>query len=62
MMATTTAAGRLEEVLGLGVKVVSISGAKGKRLLETQQWKSRAYRQARSERSAIESLVFTLKL
>jgi hypothetical protein len=51
----------LEEVLGLGVKVVSISGAKGKRLLEAQQWKSRPYRQARAERSAIESLVFTLK-
>jgi hypothetical protein len=50
-----------EEVLGLGVKVVSISGAKGKRLLEAQQWKSRPYRQARAERSAIESLVFSLK-
>ena len=50
-----------EEVLGFGVKVVSISGAKGKRLLEAQQWKSRPYRQARAERSAIESLVFTLK-
>jgi hypothetical protein len=50
-----------EEVLGLGVKVVSISGAKGKRLLEARQWKSRPYRQARAERSAIESLVFTLK-
>src|SRR6202140_5078739 len=50
-----------EEVLGLGVEVVSISGAKGKRLLEAQQWKSRPYQQARAERSAIESLVFTLK-
>jgi hypothetical protein len=50
-----------EEVLGLGVKVVSIGGAKGKQLLEAQQWKSRPYRQARAERSAIESLVFTLK-
>ena len=49
-----------EEVLGLGVEVVSISGAKGKRLLEAQLWKSRPYRQARAERSAIESLVFTL--
>jgi hypothetical protein len=50
-----------EEVLGLGVKVVSISGAKGKKLIEAQQWKSQPYRQARAERSAIESLVFTLK-
>ena len=50
-----------EEVLGLGVEVVSISGAKGKKLIEAQLWKSRPYRQARAERSAIESLVFTLK-
>jgi hypothetical protein len=51
----------LEEVLRVGVKVVSISGAKGKKLIEAQQWKSQPYRQARAERSAIESLVFTLK-
>jgi hypothetical protein len=50
-----------EEVLGLGVQVVSISGAKGKKLIEAQQWKSQPYRRARAERSAIESLVFTLK-
>jgi hypothetical protein len=48
-------------VLGLGLKVVSISGAKGKKLIEPQQWKSQPYRQARAERSAMESLVFTLK-
>jgi hypothetical protein len=41
--------------------VVSISGAKGKKLIEAQLWKSQPYRQARAERSAIESLVFTLK-
>ena len=50
-----------EEVLGLGLKVVSISGAKGKKIIAAQQWKSRPYRQARAERSAMESLVFTLK-
>ncbi len=49
------------EVLSLGVKVVSISGAKGKKLIEAQAWKSPEYRRARAERSAIESLVFTLK-
>jgi hypothetical protein len=48
-------------VLRLGVKVVSISGAKGKKIIEARQWKSQPYRQARAERSAIESLVFTLK-
>ena len=51
----------LDEVLGLGVKVVSISGAKGKKLIEAPQWKSPEYRRARAERSAVESLVFTLK-
>jgi len=50
-----------EEVLSLGLKVVSISGAKGKKIIEAQKWKSQPYRQARAERSAIESLVFTLK-
>ncbi len=49
------------EVLELGVKVVSISGAKGKKLIEAPQWKSPEYRRARAERSAMESLVFTLK-
>jgi hypothetical protein len=43
------------------VGLVSISGAKGKKLIGAQQWKSQAYRQARAERSAIESLLFTLK-
>jgi hypothetical protein len=50
-----------EEVIELGLKVVSISGATGKKLIEAQQWKSKPYRQARAERSAMESLVFTLK-
>jgi hypothetical protein len=49
------------DVLSLGVKVASISGAKGKKIMEPEQWKSRAYRRARAERSAIESLMFTLK-
>src|SRR5271157_4136577 len=35
--------------------------AKGKKIIEARQWKSQPYRQARAERSAIESLVFTLK-
>jgi len=50
-----------DEVLGLGLKVVSISGAKGKKIIEAQQWKSQPYRQVRADRSAMESLVFTLK-
>jgi IS5 family transposase len=50
-----------EGVLGLGVKVASVSGAKGKKLIAPALWKSSPYREARAERSAIESLMFTLK-
>src|SRR5262245_36720108 len=42
-----------DEVLGLGLKVVSLGGAKGKKITEAQQWNSPPYRQARAERSAI---------
>lgn len=49
------------EVLALGVTVVSIGGAKGKKLIAAPEWKSALYREARAERSAMESLVFTLK-
>ena len=45
----------------LGLKVVSISGAKGKKIIEAQQWESQPYQQARADRSAMESMVFTLK-
>jgi hypothetical protein len=33
----------------------------GKKITGTQQWNSRPYRQARAERSAVESLLFSLK-
>jgi len=49
------------EVLAMGVKDVSISGAKGKRLTEPDDWKSDMYRDARRNRSAVESLMFTIK-
>jgi hypothetical protein len=50
-----------DEVPDLGLKVVSFSGAKGKKIIEAQQWKSQPYQQARADRSAMESMVFTLK-
>jgi len=50
-----------DEVLEMGVKDISISGAKGKRLTDPDDWKSDAYRNARRERSAVESLMFTIK-
>jgi len=51
----------LEAVLKLGVKKVSISGSKGRALLGEVLWNSEDYVAMRSNRSAIESLMFTLK-
>lgn len=50
-----------QDLLEAGVSIVSISGAKGKKITPAEQWQSAEYRAARANRSAIESLVFTLK-
>ncbi len=50
-----------EDLLEAGVEVVSISGAKGKRITSAQEWNRPDYRAARANRSAVESLMFTLK-
>jgi len=50
-----------DEVLDMGVEVVSISGAKGKKLTDEDDWESETYRGARRDRSAVESLMFTIK-
>ena len=50
-----------EDLLKTGVKVVSISGAKGKKITGEQDWNRPDYRAARANRSAVESLMFTLK-
>jgi IS5 family transposase len=50
-----------DDLLQAGVEVVSISGAKGKRITGDQEWNRPDYRAARANRSAVESLMFTLK-
>jgi IS5 family transposase len=50
-----------ENLLDLGVKHISISGAKGRRLTPEADWRGETYKQARRMRSAVESLMFTLK-
>ncbi len=50
-----------EDLPEAGVEVVSISGAKGKRITSAQEWNRPDYRAARVNRSAVESLMFTLK-
>lgn len=45
----------------LKIEVTSINGSKGKRLTAKRDWDSEAYAEARDLRSAIESLMFTIK-
>jgi len=44
-----------------GVEVFSISGSKGKKLTPEEEWDSEIYREARNNRSAVESLMFCIK-
>ena len=53
-------AGR-DALLVMGIGDVSISGAKGKKLTDKLDWESELYRDARRDRSAVESLMFTIK-
>ena len=48
-------------VLTLGVNDVSISGAKGKKITAPEDWESDKYQEARRNRSAVESLMYTIK-
>ena len=43
------------------IPTVSINGSKGKKITSEEQWNSEPYASARSMRSAVESLVFTLR-
>lgn len=49
------------ELLELGVRIVSISGSKGKKIIGDEDWLSEDYVEARNNRSAVESLMFTIK-
>ena len=51
----------VDELHEMGVLFVSISGAKGKKLTSDKDWNNEKYQTARSDRSAVESLMFTLK-
>jgi hypothetical protein len=50
-----------EHYLGLGIEVVSFSGSKGKNIIPAAEYDSQPYKDARNDRSAVESLMFTLK-
>lgn len=49
------------ECLAFGVKDVCLSGSKGKKITPDELWTSEEYISGRRKRSAIESLMFTLK-
>jgi len=51
----------VSELRGKGVRVISINGAKGRALTARADWESDEYAVARDQRSAVESLMFTLK-
>lgn len=50
-----------EYFLEKGVRIVSISGSKGKKIIGEEDWLSEDYVDARNNRSAVESLIFTIK-
>ena len=50
-----------DDLREMGVRYISISGAKGKKLTDVSDWESETYRDARRCRSAVESLMFTIK-
>ena len=51
----------MEQLKKRKIKVISINGAKGRALTPREDWESDLYAEARNNRSAIESLMFTLK-
>ena len=56
-----TSADGLEKFRSMGINVVSFSGSKGKKITPKADYESKAYSRARNDRSAVESLMFTLK-
>ena len=51
----------IDDLHEMSIDIVSISGAKGKKLTSIDDWQSGAYCTARADRSAVESLMFVLK-
>ncbi len=51
----------VEKLKLMGVRIVSISGSKGKKLISLEDWLNEEYKKARADRSAVESAIFTLR-
>jgi IS5 family transposase len=50
-----------QALLDRSVEVVSMNGAKGRKITPEEDWNSERYEQARNKRSAVESLVYTFR-
>jgi IS5 family transposase len=51
----------VEQLKKREIEIISINGAKGRALTSPKDWESDLYAEARNNRSAVESLMFTLK-
>jgi IS5 family transposase len=56
-----SSAANVRELKKLGFEIVSVSGSKGKAITSDEDWESEAYRNARNARSAVESVIFTIR-
>jgi IS5 family transposase len=56
-----SSAANLKAMQDKGIEVISMNGSKGHAIAERAAWNSDAYAEARDLRSAVESLMFTLK-
>lgn len=56
-----SSAANVRDLKKLGFETVSVSGSKGKSITSDEDWESEAYRQARNARSAVESVIFTIR-
>lgn len=56
-----SSAANVRELKERGFEVVSVSGSKGKAITPDEDWESEAYRKARNARSAVESVIFTVR-
>jgi len=48
-------------LLAMPIPTVSINGAKGRKITPSEDWENETYQSARNARSAVESLIFTLR-
>ena len=56
-----SSAANVRDLKKLGFETVSVSGSKGKAVTSDEDWESEAYRNARNARSAVESMIFTIR-